>query len=275
MKFFAAFLFLASTFSCTLALDQPTGAVSRIYKNGELDRDLFWFGGEKKCRRQLAKCQNANNVFAPPFDGWIEMLTNYLGNLDGNPDDSLLSDLIDLILNLGSINMNTLADDLNALVQDLANDALEAGLVMLQDLAKGFLQGYVSPNVEGFIEAGVNTLNAFGESTLAPMLSANLLPAIMSVLELMQNLAFLIPGENSDLLGAATGDVVTFLSTLATVLMQLLVPRAGEDMAALAGCSAQLVQCKYDAMVVQVMPEVIGTTLTAVAVEEQRRRQRD
>ena len=277
MKLSSIFLFVFLTQSLASALDQPQGIARRMSTKSaddQYDRELFLFGGQHECARQVQTCQNANSIFPPPFDGWLDMLTGFLGSMDGNPNDSLLSDLIDLIVNLASFNLNDALNALEVALPDLAHDATEAALEFLRSTPSLIMQGYsfLAPHAERVIQMSIDGLASFAQTQLYPILTDNIVPRLMSMLNLMQSLAYQMAQDNLNVLSAAAGDVSSFLATLANTLLTLIVPRDAEEQAALESCSVDMLQCKYEAMVIQVMPEIIGATLTAVAVEQQQRR---
>ena len=268
MKLASIFFLIVTTPSLTSALDQPQGIARKA--SHKYDRELFWFGGQSECSRQVQTCQNANNIFPPPFDGWLDMLNGsvvYLGSLDGNPDISLLDDLIQSIMNLASFNLYHIGDallELEAALPDLAHDATQAALEFLRSTPSLVMQAYnsLAPNVEPAIQIAIDALGNYAQSQIAPILSDTIVPTIMSMLNLMQTLSYQVAADNLNVLSAAAGEATSFLATLANTLPRLMLPRYTDEQAALGSCSVDLLQCKYEAMVIEVMPGVIGATLT-------------
>ena len=275
MQLSKGLLLLLSVLCCVSALDHPNGRVRDISTKNADDRELFMFGGERECARQLSNCRQKNDNSPPPFEGWVDMINGFLGNQDGVPEDSLFRDLADVVIALGTLNFSSFevgTFDWDSHLSDL-HGALQAVVDFFQSI---YL--FLAPTVEVAIQATLDGLGALGqalgsftENQVIPFYSGTLLPSLVSLVSLIGDISSYFAQDSLDVLGASTVALANYISTMASMLLELLVPREDDEHAALGSCSMQLLECRFDAMAIEVMPEVIGMTLTVAASEKQRR----
>ena len=279
MQFSKALLLLLPGLCCVASLDHPNGRYRKVSTKAADNRALFLFGGDRECARQLSSCRTDKNDkndddAPPPFEEWVDMVTSILGNLDGDPDDTLLSDFVDVVLTFGTLNF--LAYDVGFVNQ---------WQVFIPDFALAGLQGvlalhFMTFDVEVIVQGALDALNVLGqaigtftETQIIPFYSDTLIPSLVSMLTLMRDVSYHFAQDNLDVLAASTKALADYVTDMASTILALLAPQEDADKkAALASCSVELMECKLDAMVMEVMPEMMGMTLTVAASEQQRRR---
>jgi hypothetical protein len=267
MKFVNTLFVLLAFLSFTSALDQPQ---SYLRGNDVQVRKLSIFG-QNTCARQLSKCQTANQLAIPPISQWVTMLTTYLGGLDGNPNDSLISDLIDTITNVGTLNFATLPQDIAAIIAELASTGISAAVDLAQSLALQLTSAILVPTTENIIGGALGVITTALSSTLGPIFQI-ILPPIQTLLTLLSAVSTLMPTNNSSVVATLAVEISSFTSKMVTRVAQLLIPRDSETQASLESCVADLLDCDYNAMISEVIPAMIGEVLTITAMDQSRRR---
>lgn len=253
------FVLLPFLFQSISAIDLPRGYTPALEQTS--DRDLFVISLFRnwRCNRRAAKCEKKLDVKELPIEEWSDAA---LALEDEVEDDEETSGVVALIQNVLALAANL---DIGAAIANLTNGAFDGGLVSTVLAVLGNVSTIYAALQDGDILAVISMILDMLTDT-SDAFSAARDNELEQIIEGIVLIVSGIAGLFADLVEVPFLLIIYTLESLINFLvgfLEIFIDAVDDRQQRIMSCRSELVECQYNTMMVESIPNLISLTKEA------------